>query len=255
MKKTLLTLLGLAAFSLGGVNAQTVITPSGYSQNFDALGTAIPDDWSIRLSANATSLGTVTTNFTQTAGASTAWSNTTGAFKNLASTQGLTSTSNATEQTASLNRALGVRPTGSFGDPGASINFNFSTTGIQVATVSVDALMLTADTRSITWSLQYGIGASPASFTNFGTWSDPGEWGLTSISYNRDGFGSALDDQANVWFRFVALSASTGSGSRDTVAIDNFSITAVPEPSTWALIGLGSAFVLWRIRRKVATRA
>lgn len=30
---------------------------------------------------------------------------------------------------------------------------------------------------------------------------------------------------------------------------DNFSVTTVPEPSTWALIGLGSTFMLWNLRR------
>lgn len=38
-------------------------------------------------------------------------------------------------------------------------------------------------------------------------------------------------------------------------AFRGLAFSPVPEPSTWALIGLGSAFVLWRIRRKVATRA
>jgi hypothetical protein len=249
MKKTLLAILGLAAVSLAGVNGQTLIT-SDYTQNFDSIGSGLPTDWSARLSANATSLGTVSTNYTATAGTNTAWANTTGAFKNFASTAGLTSTSNSTEQANSLNRSLGLRPTGSFGDVGASLNFNFSTTGTQIASISLNALMLSTDTRSQTWSLQYGIGASPTSFTTLGTWADPGAWGSTTLSYNRTDFGAALDDQSNVWFRFVGLSASTGTGSRDSMGIDDFGITVVPEPTTWALIGLGTAFVLWRMRRR-----
>lgn len=32
--------------------------------------------------------------------------------------------------------------------------------------------------------------------------------------------------------------------------LEGFGVAPVPEPSTWALIALGSAFVLWRVRRK-----
>ncbi len=249
MKKTLLAILGLAAISLAGVNGQAVIT-ANYTQNFDSIASGIPAEWSVRLSANATSLGTVSSNYTATPGTNTSWANTTGAFKNYASTTGLTSSSNATEQSSSSNRALGLKPTSSFGDVGASLNFYFSTIGTQIASISIDALMLSTDTRSQTWSLQYGIGETPTTFTTLGTWADPGAWGSTTLSYNRTDFGSSLDEQSNVWFRFAGLTASTGPGSRDSMGIDNFGITVVPEPTTWALIGLGAAFILWRVGKK-----
>jgi len=35
--------------------------------------------------------------------------------------------------------------------------------------------------------------------------------------------------------------------------VDNF--TAVPEPSTWALIGLGSMMMIWNFRRRRAFKA
>jgi hypothetical protein len=37
-------------------------------------------------------------------------------------------------------------------------------------------------------------------------------------------------------------------GSGSAVALNGFEV--IPEPSTWALIGIGSAFVLWRTRRR-----
>jgi hypothetical protein len=45
------------------------------------------------------------------------------------------------------------------------------------------------------------------------------------------------------------------SAATPGVLVDSIQVEHVPEPSTWALIGLGAAFVLWRIRRKPATRA
>jgi hypothetical protein len=110
--------------------------------------------------------------------------------------------------------------------------------------------MLDIQGRSQTWSLQYGLGASPTTFTTLGTWADPGVWGSTPLTYTTTDFGSALDNQSNVWFWFVGLSYSTGTNSRDSIGIDDFSITVVPEPTTWALVGLGTALVLWRLRRK-----
>lgn len=40
------------------------------------------------------------------------------------------------------------------------------------------------------------------------------------------------------------------SGANAGPKFDNLSITTVPEPSTWALIGLGSTFMLWNLRRR-----
>ena len=252
MKKTLITLIGLAALSLAGVQGQFAIS-GNYIQNFDSLSSGLPSNWVVSTGASATTVGTsASANYTSTNSTLLGWSNTSGAFKNFASSTGLTSTSNATQQFGSSNRVLGIRPTGAFGDSGASISFNFSTLGYSINSISLEAHMLDVQTRSQTWTLQYGLGNAPTSFVTLGTWSDPGVWGLTSLTYDRTNFTSDLDNQQSVYFRFVGLSASTGSGSRDSAGIDNFSMSAsaVPEPSTWALIGIGSAFLLWRIRRK-----
>jgi hypothetical protein len=64
-----------------------------------------------------------------------------------------------------------------------------------------------------------------------------------------------LDNSSNAYFRIVALSSSSGSGSRDTIAIDNFSITAVPEPHEYALgiAALLGGIILIRRHRSVKT--
>ena len=211
--------------------AQESLTGTNYTQNFNGLGTATPANWSGRTGANTTALGTA-----QTVGtAHVLWNNTSGAFKNFgAYITGATGENDA----ANTNRAMGLRPTGSFGDLGGSFNFYFNSTGLTVTGLSIDLMLLDAQTRSTTYSLQVASGASPTSWTTLDTWADPGVVGITTKSFSASVL-SDISDKANVWFRVVALSASTGSGSRDTVAIDNFSLTysASTPPLLWDLNG------------------
>lgn len=235
-------------------SAQVTLSGTTYTQNFNSIGSGLPSGWSVYTGASASSLGS-SASLTV---AATSWGDTVGAFKNVASTAGLTSSSTSANQSASSDRALGVRTGSSFGDPGASFAFNFNSTGYNITSISLDALMLSIQTRSQVWTVDYGIGSNPSSFTSTGfTYSDSGTWGSTSLSITGSAL-AALSNQSNAWIRFVALSASTGSGSRDTIGIDNFSITttAVPEPSTYALIlggiALVSVMVMRRRQRKVA---
>jgi autotransporter-associated beta strand protein len=211
-----------ALCSTVAIQAQVVLSGTSYTQNFNSLGDGLPSGWSVRTGAGATALGTAA-DFTNTN--TTSWADTAGRFKNLASATGLISSSTATVQGNSVNRALGIRQTGTFGDPGASFNFNFDSTNFAITGLSIDLMMLSVQDRSITWSLQYGVGATPGSWSTLSTWSDPGTFGTTNFSFTDDDFGSAMNDAASVWFRVVALSSSTGTGSRDTMAIDNFSLS------------------------------
>jgi hypothetical protein len=245
-EKTLLTIISIAALSASAGFGQVVINVGTYTQNFNSIGSGLPTGWDVRTGATASALGTVAS-FTP---AANTWANTSGAFKNLASATGLPDTATTAEQDGSTNRALGIRQTGSFGDPGASFNFNFSTTGVQITTISLDLMMLSVQPRSTTWTIQYGLGATPTSFVNLGTYADPGTFGTTGFSVTNSVFGTALDNQSSVWFRVVALSGSTGSGNRDTFGIDNFSVVAIPEPGSILLFGLGATALL--IRRKMS---
>ncbi|MCS7063240.1 MAG: PEP-CTERM sorting domain-containing protein [Methylacidiphilales bacterium] len=51
---------------------------------------------------------------------------------------------------------------------------------------------------------------------------------------------------------FIAWRDFDNTGSDAGLAVDNFTFTAIPEPSTWALIALGIGFLLFRLRRKNA---
>jgi hypothetical protein len=248
MNTKLLLLSAAFATCLGfPLTAQVVITQTGYTQDFNSIGSGLPTGWTVRTGASASALGTTASLTT----AATSWGDTTGAFKNFASATSLTSTATATDQSNSANRALGIRQSGSVGDPGAAFTFNLSTTGMTLTGLSLDLMMLSVQTRSTTWSIQYGTGASPSSFSTLGTYADPGLFGTTAVSFTQAQL-AGMSNQANVWFRVAALDVSTGSGNRDSFAIDNFSLTAVPEPSTYAAIAgvlaLGLAF--WHRRRK-----
>jgi predicted extracellular nuclease len=91
-----------------------------------------------------------------------------------------------------------------------------------VSSISFLAQMLSVQTRSTVWTVQYGIGATPATWTTLTTFTDPGAFGSTTI--NLSGFGTALDNQPNAWLRIVALGASTGGGNRDSFGLDDFTI-------------------------------
>ncbi|HEY4246900.1 MAG TPA: ExeM/NucH family extracellular endonuclease [Lacunisphaera sp.] len=202
--------------------AQVALSSGTYSQTFDSIGGGLPPGWSVYTGATATATGTAASpNLT-----AVSWSSTTGQWANVAAADNngtpFTGTEAVAAQAAATDRALGIRQTGSFGDPGASANFNFSTIGQQVTSISFSAQMLSVQTRSTGWSVQYGVGAAPATWVTVATYSDPGAFGTTTVTAS--GFGTALDNQSNVSLRVVALTASTGAGSRDTFGIDDFTI-------------------------------
>ena len=46
-------------------------------------------------------------------------------------------------------------------------------------------------------------------------------------------------------FKFGALGNGTYTAQFDSISIQN-----IPEPKTWGLIGIGSAFIMWTLRRR-----
>lgn len=228
--------------------ATVSIGAGGYTENFDSLAASGSSEpaagWTGRYGASSTSLGT-----TASIGPVRAWTHTSGQFKNVSSSN-IDPGSDSTAQSANSNRAFAMRQVSSTGDPGMSFAFNFSSEGRSIDTLSFDLLLLDPAGRSTTLFIQYGFGTDPVSFETLGSWSDPGAFGATHFAFDRNDFGSALDDRSQAWFRIVALDPTTGSGGYDMIAIDNFSITvdSVPEPSAVALGLLGFAGLLRRRR-------
>lgn len=209
--------------------SQVTLTSSPYVQDFNSLAT-LPIGWTVRTGASGSSLGNLAT-FTS---ASTSWSTTTGNFRNVASATGLSATSDATSQSGSTNRALAVRQTGGLGDPGAAFVLELSnTTGLSNFSLSFKLQSLDGPAtagRTTTWRVDYGFGLTPTSFTpattvpaTLSTTLSSIGWGSTDVTVN---FGTALDNNADaVWIRIVALTNTSGSGSRPTTGIDDFQLS------------------------------
>ncbi len=215
-----------AAWSCQSVHAQLSLGGSNYFQDFNVISNGLPEGWSLRIDATATTLGTIVTDYNPDG---KTWGDTGGEFGNCASTVANSGTNfiggeSTTVQGNCTNRALAIRQTGSFGDPGASFVLQIANTlGLSNLTFSVDLNMLRVNPYSTTWTIQYAIGDTPSSFATLGEYLDPGTFGATTQNYNL-GQG-ANNSSENVWIRIAALSSAVGSGSRDTFGIDNFSLS------------------------------
>lgn len=223
-KSIMPVLLAISAFARP-VSGQAILSGTNYTQTFDQIGSGLPVGWSVRTNATATNLGTAALFNT----ANVSWATQTGQFGNAAgTTNNLLGIAKGTETSAQqggfTNRGPCVRLTATFGDPGAAFVFQIANTlGFSNLVFSVDLNMLSVQTRSTTWTVDYAVSNLPAAFTALGTFSDPGVFGTTTQIYS---LGADANNQPqNVWIRIVALSAATGtSGSRDTFGIDNFAM-------------------------------
>jgi endonuclease I len=223
MKKifTLFIALLVTVFAM----AQVTLTGTSYTQNFDAIASGIPSGFSVTGVSTPTALGANST-FTTTA---TDWNNTASGWRNSASADGLVSNSNSAAQTASADRSVSVRQSGSFGDAGAALNFNIANT-IGITGVSLNFKLQSLDAasaRTTTWVVQYGFGVAPTTFTNataIGTLTT----GASSFTNNTItvNFGAALDNSATpVWIRVRAATVTTGAGTRATTGVDDFTLS------------------------------
>lgn len=221
--------------SAGGGGSIT-LTTSGQTINFDNIGTAgLPSGVYVKQDATSTDLGNEATVYNGNFNTGTAWNQSSLGFKNYASATGLTSSSDVNAQNAATNRALGVRQTstvGSGGDPGAAFVFRLAnTTGktnlqMQFQLQSLDAPATAG--RTTTWKVDYGIGNTPTAFTTVTT--NPatittvnGTFSNVTVTAN---FGAALNNISQpVWIRIVALTPTTGGGSRASSAIDDVKFT------------------------------
>ena len=111
------------------------------------------------------------------------------------------------------------------GDPGAAFLFQLeNTTGktnlkLEFQLQSLDA----SSARITTWKVDYGIGTNPSSFTEVaasGMVTTGGNtWSNNPVVVN---FPAALDNQSQrIWIRIIALSQTSGGGSRASTAIDD----------------------------------
>jgi len=218
--------------SAGG-GGSIALTTSPLTLNFDAIATAgLPSGVYVKQGATPLDLGTEGAVYNNNFSVGTVWNQTSGGFKNFASATGLTSTSSAANQNASTNRALGFRQTGSIGDPGGAFTFQLAnTTGksnlqLEFKLQSLDAPA--SPGRTTTWKVDYGVGLSPSAFSTVTT--SPANLSTTLGTFANNtvtvNFGTALNNISQpIWIRIVALTGTTGGGSRPSTAVDDVKFT------------------------------
>ncbi len=215
----------MIVIALGYATAATfTLTGTDYVQTFDSVGSGLPASWNVYSGSTNTGLGTPTAFTTAT----TNWANGTGRFANYASADSGATVAN---QASDTDRVIGLQQSSSFGDPGngvgAGIAFNFDASSATFSgsgtALSLKLQMLNVQGRSTPYSIQFGTGPTPTfmTFTN-GTYTDPGTFGSTTFNFTGDDLAS-LSGLSNVWIRIVA-GTSTGSGSRDAVGLDDFTL-------------------------------
>jgi hypothetical protein len=234
------------------VGAQLSLSGTSYLADFNSLNSGLPTGWSVSTGATVSTLGTATT-FTT---APTAWNATAGVFRNSASNSAQVS-DNATAQSNRTDRALGWRPVGVTGlDTGAregAVTLTIAnTTGLQNFNLSVTLFTANNVANDQTYALEYRVGPN-GSFTSLGTYLTGAPFNSSTLSANSLTL-SALNNQSDsVLIRIRGIS-TTGTGSLDTLGIDNFTLTyaAVPEPSTYAAILGALALVGAGLHRRLA---
>jgi hypothetical protein len=279
MKKIFLlasfTAITCTAFAQPGTPATPyVLSGSSYTQDFDSLSALetplparLPAGWEVDTAASATSAGGahIIWKYPST------WKYYGGQFANYASAvtsnfYGGSVTVNDTAitgaQATATNRALGVRqvsPTNTkFGlsDPGAAFTFKIANTtgktnfGLTFHLQSTD----TSSSKICHWTVDYGFGAAPTTFTPASTIT-----GFTNTGNHKFfdtlvtvGFGAGLDNNAGpVWVRVVCLTASDSGAcwpgafcNRATTQIDNYGLTWTNSPGSVATVNQSSVLDL-----------
>jgi len=208
-------------------------TTSPFTLNFDNIGTSgLPAGVYVKEGATSADLGFDGTIYLTNFNAATAWNQTSGGYKNFASATGLTSATTSANQALATNRAVGLRQTGSIGDPGAAFSFLLAnTTGktnLQME-FKLQSLDVTAPlSRTTTWRVDYAFGQAPTAFSPITTSPTPlttqfGVFANNTVTVN---FGTALNNVSQpIWIRIVTVSSTSGSGNRPSTGVDDVKFT------------------------------
>jgi trimeric autotransporter adhesin len=232
--------------------AQVTLTGTSYTQNFGALGSGLPAGWSVYSSATASTFGSAET-FTAT---TTAWSTATAdtEFRNISSNTGVVWGANSATQNGNTNRALGWRPLDAASRNGAIMLTLANTAGLSAFNLCFSLFVANDVGGSQNYDVEYRIGNTGA-FTKLGSTfatPDSGSATFTVSNYSFDSvtLGSWANQSSSIYLRIRGTSTS-GSGSLDTIGLDNFqlSYTAVPEIEEGSALA-GLAALLWAAVRR-----
>lgn len=216
-------LFALFSLNLQGQSSTELWAGNRHAIDFNSIASGLPAGWTVRENATDSTIGDLLI-FDATP---QTWSNPSGGFKNVASSDGLNVSSNSNAQNNSSNRALGIRQTNSFGDPGASFMWTIDNTlGRENLSIEIDHLILSPQDRSTRWLVQYSVDGGNT-WTTIGQYETPllastADWGDSTATYPLG--NNAANQSGNLIIRIATLDASIGSGSRDSYAIDNIQL-------------------------------
>jgi len=136
---------------------------------------------------------------------------------------------------------------------GSGYASQYNTQGRSIDNNSGDASKITITFTSLVSAFGFNFGASDYSWTLTAYDSSNNAIGSTTIAAvyasNAGDFFGLASTGANIAKAILVVNG--GTPVYDHIFIDNFKFTAVPEPSTWVLLGLGAVGLLaWHRRRR-----
>lgn len=243
--KKILTIIGLAAATLTGANAVPLI-----NEPFNVagtMGTAPYASWTsvsgigtnLTVSvANGLTMGPSDRDYVHTFAAETGW-----VYAGFDLT--VTSLPNTgSEYISVLSDGAGFD--GRMFLTSANTGSNFSL-GLSIASNTIGAS--TAATYAVNTTYRIVYGYNPTS-DNISLWT--GSFVLGSPTITTTGTDASTQIDGFVFRQAGAFDNGAASMNVQNLVVSATFADAVPEPSTWALIGVGFAFAIWRFRRRTA---
>jgi hypothetical protein len=137
--------------------------------------------------------------------------------------------------------------------------FQFQTSTLGLSDVSVSFDMTRSSTGPSTFALSYStdgssftVAGSPFAVivngTGFPSWNSTTGTNAYSFSFDLSSV-IALDNAPAVYFRLANTVSASGTGG--TARVDNFTVSAIPEPSAMVLSVLGGFALLWTRTRRL----